>query len=270
MQAGFALAENAAGRLRVWDEPRPTAKYVIGIDVAEHRVKDRLMTRGRPALGIDRPDFSCGIVLEMETGQHVATWHGPIEVSEFSVVCAALGLYYNCALLVPEVNGPGIAIVDNLVKRFQYPQLYRSQIVNIIEGDPFGYEWGWRTTASSRPLLVSRIQETINYGRLFTRDFELVKELRQFQYDEQGTPRARGRDKDDRVMALGMALIGRAAMMYGTLDFGRQPDKMSRLSHDDQNVWRRVKAFQKRIRDARRNPPGGVDARFRPLPRSGW
>lgn len=272
LQAGFSLVEYPAGKLKVWDEPLDGASYVIGIDVAEHKVRDRALTRGKPTLGFDRPDFSCAIVLELQTGLHVASWHGPIEATEFSVVCCALGLYYNTALLVPEINGPGLVVVENLVKLLQYPRIYRTRVINNINADdPLGNEWGWRTTVATRPILVARIQETLTYGRLHTRDIELVKEMSRFQYDEQGVPRARGRDKDDRVIALGLALVGRADLLYGALDLSRGEGRMSRLSNDDRAMWGRVKAMQKKTQDARNRSSGsGPGARFSSLPRGGW
>jgi hypothetical protein len=36
-----------------------------------------------------------------------------------------LGLYYNEAWLAPEVNGPGVAVVDALVQEYRYRRLYR-------------------------------------------------------------------------------------------------------------------------------------------------
>lgn len=249
---GFQLQQNQAGKLLVWDEPREGVKYVIGIDVAENRVRDRnSIARGKPQIGMERPDYSCAIVLEMETALHVATWHGHIDVTEYGLTCAALGRYYNDALLVPEVNGPGLAVVETLSKMVGYQPLYRSKLVNRVDLDPLGTEWGFRTTMHTRVLLIAQIQTLINYGQLFTRDTNLVKEIRTMEYDESGTPRGRGRNKDDRVMALGLALIGRAEQMNGTLGANPTNAAMSRLSRDDQLTWTRLKAQQQKSRDAR-------------------
>lgn len=252
VSVGYQLQESSAGKLLVWDEPREAVKYVIGIDVAENRVKDRnSLARGKPQIGMERPDYSCAIVLELESALHVASWHGHIDVTEYAFVCAALGRYYNDALLVPEVNGPGLAVVESLSKSIGYQPLYRSKLVNRIDIDPLGTEWGFRTTMHTRVLLIAQIQTLINYGQLFTRDVNLVKEIRTMEFDESGTPRGRGRNKDDRVMALGLALIGRSELMNGTLGGSYSGGQKSRLSADDQMTWERVKAQQKRIRDAR-------------------
>jgi hypothetical protein len=263
---GFHLTPGQSGRLSVWEEPREKAKYVIGIDVAENRVRDRnSIARGKPLMGLERPDFSCAIVLDLETAFHVATWHGNIDVTEYGIVCAALGRYYNDALLVPEVNGPGLAVVETLSKMVGYQPLYRSKLVNRVDLDPLGTEWGFRTTMHTRVLLIAQIQSLINYGQLFTKDANLVKEIRTMEYDESGTPRGRGRNKDDRVMALGLALIGRSEIMNGTLGAGPQSTTNSRLSADDQLTWQRIKAQRQRQQDARDRARG----HFRFGPRTG-
>jgi hypothetical protein len=246
MNVGYELLERESGRFRVWDEPVPGRLYVCGIDVAENRVRDRMLTRGRQTVQTEKPDYSCIIVLEEESGLHVATWHAHIDATEFAIVCAAVGLYYNGALLVPEINSAGVAVVETLTKVIGYYPLYRSRIYNRIEADPLGPEWGWRTTPHNRPILISKISMAVNYERLFTRDYELVKELRTMQYDESGMERARGRDKDDRVMALGLALIGRAESLEGSLDTDPPGQKRERLSPDDAAVWDRFATIQDR------------------------
>lgn len=263
---GIQLLQHQGGRLKVWQEPAEVRKYVIGIDVAENRVRDRNLTRGRTSILLDRPDFSCAIVIDLENADHVATWHGYMDTSEFAITCASIGMYYNDALLVPEVNGPGVALIETLVKVIQYQNIYRSKLFNRVDLDPLGTEFGWRTTATTRPILISHISQAINYGHARTKDAELVKELRQVEYDEQGVARARGRNKDDRVMAYGLALVGRSELMSGSLLAVDNTKAESRLCPDDQITWRRVRAFQERIRDAKRRT-SPVSLGVRTLPR---
>lgn len=266
---GYELVESSAGKLRVWDEPLPNKDYVLGADVAENRVRDRALTKGKPGTLRDKPDYSCAIVIDMEDGQHVATWHGHIDPTEFAITCAAVGLYYNRALLVPEVNSAGVAVVEMLTKVIQYQPLYRSKLFNRVDiDDPLGTEWGWRTSESTRAILMAQIQQAVNYGTLFTRDQHLMDELRTLQYDEQGKPRGIGRDKDDRVFALGLALMGRSDHLTGRLSGVQEAKDASRLSADDQLTWRRVKKLQQRIRSARSNTGSrGALARLDPIPR---
>jgi len=265
---GVELAETQGGRLRIWDEPRPDVQYVLGADVAENKVRDRALTKGRPGTAKERPDYSCIVVLEMDTGLHVATWHGYIDPSEFAIICAAVGVHYNWGLLVPEINSAGIAVVESLAKVIQYPRLYRNRMFNKVDLDPMGTEWGWRTTDMTRSLLIAQVQQAVNYGQVFTRDQGLIDELRKMQYDEQGKPRGIGRDKDDLVFAFGLALMGRNDSLTGRLGVLADDKPGSRLSAEDQMIWSKVKRYQERLRSARsglhRRPFG---PRLRPVPR---
>lgn len=205
------LVQDMAGALKVWDHPRDGMDYVIGIDSAENKRRDRSAIERRTKLiyADQRPDYSAAVVLETLSGLHVATWHGYCPPDEFSTIVAALGFYYNTAFLVPEINGPGFALVTRLSETIRYPNIYRSTAFNVMDRDPLAPSWGFRTDAHTRPILITRVHEVVNSSQLWTRDAELVSELRTMEFDDAGVPRARGRNKDDRVFALALALQGR-------------------------------------------------------------
>jgi hypothetical protein len=237
------LVSGRGGRLQIWDHPKVRSRYSIGADVATGKVRDR--TRSARAelysYSNQRPDYSAVIIVEVETGLHVASWHGYIQPTEFYPVLAALGYYYNNALIVPEINGPGLAVVEGLTLKLQYPNVYRSKVWNKPDSDMMGGDWGWRTSQNTRPILIARVDESVNQEILFTRDKDLIRELRTMQIDETGIPRAKGKDKDDRVFALGLALQGRFELLYGTLN---QEEQASHLSQADQQVWDQIKKQQ--------------------------
>lgn len=235
------LVFSQTGKLRIWREPVAREEYVIGADVSEGKVRDRGSGKSKLGASImtDRPDRSAAIVLEKETGEHVATWHGWIDPVEYAVALGALGLYYNTALLVPEINSMGIAVVSKLIDDIRYPRVYRSRVVAQVTADPLTNTFGWRTTQANRPLLIARIHEQLNTDQLWTHDPVLIDELRTMEYDEIGTPRARGKNKDDLVMALGMALQGRYELLHGQLD--EPEDEHPDVDPDTKRVWDLVK-----------------------------
>lgn len=232
-----ALIPGGGGRFKVWDEPKVRSRYVVGADIAEGKVRDR--TRSARAqlysYSDQRPDYSAAHVTEIETGLHVASWHGYVQPTEFAPLLAAIGFYYNQALIVPEVNAMGVAVVEGLTMVIRYPNVYRSKVFNKVERDFLGVDWGWRTTVQTRPLLIARIDEALNAQGLFTRDKDLIRELRTMQIDETGVPRAKGKDKDDRVIACGLSLQGRFELLYGTLT-GQEKDGDT-LKPLDKQVW---------------------------------
>lgn len=241
------------GKLRIWREPTKTEEFVIGADTSEGRVRDRGAGKSKLGASImtDRPDRSAAVVLEKETGEHVATWHGWIDPVEFAVCLGALGLYYNTALLVPEINSMGVAVVSKLVDDIQYPRIYRSRVIAQVSADPLTNTFGWRTTQANRPLLIARIHEQLNTEQLWTHDPVLIDELRTMEYDEIGVPRARGKNKDDLVMALGMALQGRYELLHGQLDEAAEehPD----VDPETKRIWSLV---QQNLHGTDRSRPG--------------
>lgn len=249
------LSESPTGSLRVWDDPRSGVEYVIGADAAEGRKRDRTaaMRRGIGSYSDQRPDYSAAIVLEMESGLHVASWHGYIPPDEFATVLAGIGWHYNTALLVPELNGPGLAVVTRLTETLQYDNIYRSHTFNVMDMDPLQPKWGFRTDATTRKILMLRVYESLNSNRLFTRDRALIDELRTMEFDDQGSERGRGNNKDDRVFALALALQGRHTSMGSPT---KPPPRAAGRAFDDA-VWDKVLAQQEASR-ARSDGRGSV------------
>jgi len=264
----YHLIENRVGQYLEWAEPQDSNRYVVGVDVATGKVKDINAQRRRPGMfgsGRDKPDYSAVVVLDVETCQHVASWHGYIEPFDFAVVVGAIGWRFNKALLVVEVNGPGISVVDSLVQHIKYPRVYQRNIYNRVDGVQESQEWGFMTTQTTRPLLVSKLQAAVSDGTLRTHDTELIDEMRTMEFDEKGVARARGRNKDDRVIALGLALHGRSEILYGREVV--RDDPYRDLPDYDRRAWKQV--IERRKQNERDRFPGTglVRSRFERLPR---
>jgi len=231
------LFPGQGGRFRIWDHPKKKHRYVVGVDVATGKVKDRTKT-ALAALGSydsKKPDYSAAMVVEVESGQHVASWHGHLDATQFYPIVASIGFLYNTALIVPEINGPGRTVVEGLTIMLRYPKVYRAKRWNRADPkNPVVEEFGWKTTEETRPNLIARISELLHKGALFTRDLDLILEMQRMQIDPNGKPTAIGKDKDDRVFALGMALQGRREMLLGSVDTDLGGDD---LPSEDREVW---------------------------------
>ncbi len=231
------LVENPGGMLAIWDYPHDNGVYVVGADVAEGKVRDKGTTRGVVAVGRDQPDYSVGIVMEANTGVHVASWHGYLAPIDFATALSALAWLYNQALVVPEVNGPGISVIEQLVRVLNYPNIYVSKLFGVerdMSIDNVAY--GFRTTASTRPILINHIHRAVGSG-LKTRDRGLARELRTMEFDDNGVARSRGRNKDDRVLALGLALQGVSELLQGSVT----PNAAQEPKGPDAEIWKRVR-----------------------------
>lgn len=257
------LIEDLVGCFSVWDHPRDGMDYVAGVDVAEGKKRDKTLSARRIVstnYQNERPDYSAIAVLEMVSGLHVASWHGYVPPDQLSAVACAIGLHYNTALLVPEVNGPGIAVITRLSETLQYPNLYRSKMFNVLDQDPYQDKLGFRTDAITRKLLIARVHEVVNAGTLWTRDRRLIGELRTMEFDDQGTERGRGKNKDDMVFALALALQGRYTNIG---DVRARPTKQISPERSlDRMAWQHAHQRQEASAHGARSLGGGLFDRW--------
>ena len=183
--------------LHLYDKPKPGAEYVIGID---------------SAAGERDGDHSAMAVIEKESMQVAAFWHGHIDPDLLGQEAVLLARSYNGALLVPESNNHGIAVIG-AIRRAHYGRIYRQR-------DPdsgrLGERWGFLTTARSKPLAVNALARYIREDSARLKDKGLIRECMDYTYDEKGHSNARAGAHDDRVMAMAIAV-------YSAEDVGRGP-----------------------------------------------
>lgn len=182
------------GELYVWQDPVPGRRYVLGADVSE----------GKPD-----GDNDIAQVLDHESCRQVAKIRGLLGTRIYARKLCWLGVWYNRALLGVEINSMGTAVVDELLE-MQYPNLYGQKHDELVDDEP--YEWGWRTSVRTRPIIVSRIQEAVNDRSLLTDNVDFWDEALTFVRDEKGVPRGQPGRKDDEVMGMAIALEMREHM----------------------------------------------------------
>lgn len=198
------FVQRERGPLTLYKRPAEHRCYVIGVDVAEGRD-----SAGRDALVRD-PDYSVACVLDRDTGEQVAKLRGRMEPTVFGAYVATLGRWYNWAFLVPEANGPGLALLAELQHRGYPPGLiYRRQPQ---PDDPLDTEslsrLGWRTTTITRQQLIARLDRAIREMSVLIHDPNTLSECRTFVVHPDGRPAAQAGCHDDEVIALALAVVG--------------------------------------------------------------
>lgn len=110
------------GGLRLYRKPKKNGRYVLGGDAAQG--KDPSLQKG----GNPDPDFASLTIVDADTGEQVAKWHGRVTESVLAETAYALGWYYGWAFVVPEVVGHGRAFLQALLA-LNYPtdRIYRKQ-----------------------------------------------------------------------------------------------------------------------------------------------
>ena len=196
------LEENPHGRLKIWEEPQEPHLYVIFGDVAE----------GKAAEGVgeehSKYDFSAAAVLSVTTFppalRLAAMWHGNCDPDQYGSVLVALAKHYRDAYLGWEINGPGRSLNIQVTDHLGYSNIYMREdwddITKRITKKP-----GWRTTARTKPDMVSVAQRFIREHELVVPCSATHAELRSFS--RVGPNKyAAATGHDDRVIAVCGAL----------------------------------------------------------------
>ena len=115
----------------------------------------------------------------------------------------ALSLYYGKALVIPEVNNSGLAIVRYLID-YGVP-CYRRRRMNDSSG-MIEKSFGWSTDKITRKTVIDHLASEILEENLDIPSEEVLKEMRVFVVNEKGKPEAAPGHHDDHVLASAIAL----------------------------------------------------------------
>jgi hypothetical protein len=201
----FVPRDDGNGLLRIYEMPRPTEAYVIGVDTA----KGIDVTDGKSATA--DPDFSVAQVLHARSGKQVAMLRGRIEPSFFGQYLYDLMKYYNWAYMVPDADGPGLATIEELLRQnVPVERLYLNRGQANDLSPVTLQEIGFVTTANSRPPVLTALGRELREFSTVVRDATTLQELRTFVTFPDGKPRAAKACHDDCVMALALAVLGKA------------------------------------------------------------
>lgn len=174
------------GLLKLWKMPEHGRRYIISADVSE---------------GLDGGNYSAAHVLEIESFEQVAVWHGMEEPYQFGKILFNLGEYYNGALVAPEKNNNGISTIDYL-RANDYPSIY--QMLK-LDGQSIedSSRLGWITNMHTRALMIDSLKEAIRSNAIILNDPETLAELRTFVRNPRtGKVEAAPGSQDDLVISL--------------------------------------------------------------------
>ena len=172
--------------LEVWEYPESRSAYVMGVDTAE---------------GLGHGDYSVIQVLNVGTGNQSAIWHGHIAPDLLAEEVLSLGMWYRNALCCVESNNHGLTTITEL-RHLGYPNLFRKRQLNNVN-NRISQEYGWKTTRTSKPLMIDDLSSALRNDELQINDRNTVGELRTYVRNERGG--MSGSPHDDRVMALALA-----------------------------------------------------------------
>lgn len=191
------------GELTVFRRPEKGRQYALGIDTS------RGIDRGTGGAGKTDPDYCVAQVLDINTGEQVASLRGRFSPAHWAEQIYVLGYWYNVGYLVPEANENGLAVIEHLL-RLAYPitAIYRRNPLPDDRGPVNLHELGWWTDTRTRPQLVNALDRAIREQAVLIRKANTLQECLTFVRKETGKPEAQAGCHDDEVMALALAIVG--------------------------------------------------------------
>jgi len=171
----------------VWKYPLSEKKYLISADVA----------RG------DGNDYSTFIVFDIQSCEIVCDFKTKIPPDSFATVLAEAGRRYNNAVLVPESNTYGYAVLMKL-QELKYPAIYFAKEKDkfaVMYGDGNIGKAGFSTQGPSRVKILTKLEEVIRNKQLMIHSSRIYEELKTFIWKGSKPQAMRGKN-DDLVMAL--------------------------------------------------------------------
>ena len=215
----------------MWEEPALHHIYAAGADVAE---------------GVDG-DYSVLSIFCVTCRKQAFRYRARVNVSHFYKVCDEWGRKYNNALLAPEMNNHGHAIILGLREDCRYPNLFyhESNRIPPITGKhtEAPRKFGWDTKEDSKKTMLDQIQYALegefladesNFEPAFTvLDTWFLSECFTFINNEGKLEAASGKH-DDLVMAWAIAYqmfrrLGSRSKTFqeGSITFGPKLDSSS-------------------------------------------
>ena len=203
------------GLVKLWEPPKPRARYCMGIDPAggivnwsrRRRVNDDLEKDNsaieviRLGNGIDIPDVQ------------VAEFAAPMMAEDIVEIAVLLGRLYSGtsesgeALCVIETwPGPGMLTHQGMVQKHGYTNMWRWEYLDTLI-PTVANTFGWKSNMKTLDYLWNKVSRHIGRRLLKTRSAELFSELSNLQVDPKKTfPQpCSGHVHDDRVRAIFMA-----------------------------------------------------------------
>ena len=188
---------NENGFITFYKKRDPRLNYIIAADISE---------------GLENQDWTHAKVLELPSMEQVATYHGHVEPAEFGLVCARMGRHWNNAILVPEANNHGIAVISTLRHIEKYPDalIHQSKIKHREhEQDKYvkpEVRYGFQTTSNTKPVIIDNYAYMILNKDIGWIPEEDLPELYSYVTDASGRTNAQSGHNDDRVMTIAIGL----------------------------------------------------------------
>jgi hypothetical protein len=162
------LEEDWEGPLEVWESPQPKHHYFAGLDTA----------RGEEA-SLAPGDYAAIVVWNAETGHYAARYMARVSPELLAETGAALGYYFNNAMLNVELNNLGYVTMRELRDRLYYPSQYLWKgRDDRADRSKQGMQYGFETSDRYRRMMFSLFRTALHRKEVVPKDRILVNQMK--------------------------------------------------------------------------------------------
>ncbi len=173
----------------IWQRSRYGAIYAVGVD---------------PAEGTGHDEHSVDVI-DTESGEQVAHWSGKCSMPMLADKIATLSNTYNKALIIPESNNHGFALIFMLAE-MKLP-IYKREKFDAGKTERQS-KLGWLTTARTKAMMIGALLKAIHEEDIHINNPKTIAQMKTYLYLEDGSMGAAPGKFDDCVMSMALALQG--------------------------------------------------------------
>lgn len=188
---------------------RAPLRVMDGMEIFEEPAEHIYQIGVDPSQGVVDP---CSIkVVDKDTGILAASYKGFVNTQtqvEKAVQLALMYSRFKRPLIIPEVNGAGLAFVEALKKIWD--DIYIADAPGNLKTG-IGNKLGWTTSHSSKTRLIENMKMLFNKHFAKIRDGATVEEMKTFIYSDEANLKGAGAQQgyhDDQIMATMLAYWG--------------------------------------------------------------
>lgn len=191
----YEFFEDPLGRITLFRRPSANlshGQYMVSGDPSRTTIGDR----------------ACIQVINRNTFEQCAVWHGKIDPVKFADEMAKLGHFYNTGILSPEIEGPGYATIGALIK-MNYPKIWKYRRADRGGSGAIGMVYGWSTNYQRKHWAIGNVIKMLYDNSLRIHDEETYNQMKNYVVLDNGEM-GNARDAwkyDDAVMAFVIGVI---------------------------------------------------------------
>jgi len=195
---------------QIYQEPEDRHQYIVSVDTAH---------------GVEEGDFSCIQVLDRTERVQVAEYYARTPPDVVAAQACYIADVYNEGLIVPEIDGPGLAVVKELLDS-GYNNIY----VRSINSVNWTQRYGFRTQAKGeRGAMIAALGQAIRLDTHTFNSTRLLSECKVFIETSRGRYEAMPGEHDDAVMSMAIAIYVDSLLEDAAIS---EPVRKKNLSRD--------------------------------------